>query len=227
MTAAPFSERGFTLIELTVALVLMAGMAAVMFGSLSLAGRSWDSGEAKATQASDMRSTQTYLRSQLSAQYPQRLWKALELPLLFGGERDEIRFAAAMPARVAEGGVYLFRVAVVKSGDKSQLVQERMVPDVSALEPPEFRDADRSVLAEGIAEMRIGYFGRDAQAADVDTPTWRDKWDDKQRLPLLVRIDVKPEKGQAWPTLVVEPRRSLEAGCVSFDAGQSRCARAN
>ena len=39
MTRAPGRAGGFTLVELTVALVLMAGMAAVLYGSLSLAAR--------------------------------------------------------------------------------------------------------------------------------------------------------------------------------------------
>lgn len=216
---------GFTLVELTIALVLMAGIAALLYGSLSLAARSWDGGEAVAQQVSDMRATQTYLRAQLSEEYPQRLRKAAELPLLFAGERDEIRYAAALPARVAEGGVYYFRVAVVRSGEKSQLVQQRRIPDPAALQEPEFGDADRSVLADGIAELRIAYFGRDAGATDADEPTWRDRWDDKQRLPLLVRIDVKPAKGPGWPTLVVEPRRAPEAGCPVWDSGQGRCVK--
>ncbi len=225
VAASRLRSAGFTLVELMIALVLMAGMASILFGSLSLAARSWDGGEAKVLQVSDMRAAQTYLRAQISAQYPQRLWKAAELPLLFAGARDEMRYAAVLPERVAEGGVYYFRLAVVRSGEKSQLVQERAIPDLAALQEPEFRDADRSVLAEDIAELAIGYFGRDANAADADEPTWRDRWDDRQRLPLLVRIDVKPVKGAAWPTLVVEPRRSPEAGCPAWDVRARRCAR--
>ena len=226
MTATCSRSRGFTLVELTIALVLMAGMAAVLFGSLALAARSWDGGEAKVQQVGDMRSTQTYLRAQLSAQYPQRLWKAIDLPLMFAGERDEIRYAAVLPTRVAEGGVYYFRLAVVRTGEKSQLVQERTVPDLYALQEPGFDGAERSVLADGIAEIRIAYFGRDAGASDSNAPIWRDRWEDRQRLPLLFRLDVKPVQGAAWPTLVVEPRRSLEAGCPVFDPGQGRCVRA-
>lgn len=226
MTAARRHAGGFTLVELIVALVLMAGMAAILFGSLSLAARSWDGGEAKVGQVSDMRAAQTYLRAQISAQYPQRMWKVAELPLLFAGERDEMRYAAVLPERVAAGGVYFFRLAVVRTEEKSQLVQERVVPDVSALEEPEFGDVERSVLADGIAELRIGYFGRDPGASDADTPTWRERWEDRQRLPLLVRLDVTPVKGPAWPTLVVEPRRSPEAGCPVWDPAQNRCVRA-
>jgi isoquinoline 1-oxidoreductase beta subunit len=51
-----------------------------------------------------------------------------------------------------------------------------------------------------------------------------DRWDDHQRLPTLVRIDVKPEKGAPWPTLVIEPRRSPEAGCSSWDRVRKICA---
>lgn len=215
--------RGFTLVELTIALVLMAAMAAVLFGSLSLAGRSWDAGETRVMEVDAMRQAQGYLREQIASLYPQRLRKAVEVPLLFAGEGNELRYAAALPPRVAEGGVYYFRLAIVRVGEKSQLVQERQVPDVAATSEPEFRDAERSVLGDGIAELTIRYFGRDPDSKDDVDPTWRDRWDDQQRLPLLVRIDVKPAKGEPWPTLVVEPRRAPEAGCVAWDQARGRC----
>jgi general secretion pathway protein J len=217
-------SSGFTLIELIIALSLLALMSAVMFGSLSMAGRAWDGGEAKVGEVSAMRQTQEFLREHLSAEYPMRLRKVVEMPLLFAGERDEMRYTAALPPRVVDGGVYYFRLALARSGDKSQLILERLIPDAAALQEPEFRDAERSVLADGIAELRLSYFGRDPDAADTDVPTWRDRWGDRQRLPLLVRIEVKPEKGAMWPVLVVEPRRAPEAGCFSFDQARNRCA---
>lgn len=226
----PAASRGFTLVELTIALVLMAAIAALLYGSLSLSARTWDGGEAKMQQVADLRTTQTYLRSQIAAEYPQRMLKIAGFPLLFSGERDEMRYAAALPPRVAEGGVYYFRLAVVRDGDRSLLVQERMIPDVNALEMPEFRDADRSILAEGIAEVRIAYFGRPEVVGPTSTvaaPTWLDRWGDTQQLPMLIRIDVKPQNGPAWPTLVIEPRRSPEAGCVSWDSTRDMCTRAS
>ncbi len=218
------AARGFTLLELTIALVLMALMAAIMFGSLSFAGRSWDGGEAKAVEVNDMRQTEEFLRTQLTSEFPLRAKKVAEFPLRFAGERDEMRYAAALPSRVAEGGVYYFRLAVVREGDKSLLVQQRMIPDPSAVDEPDFADADRSVLAQGISEIRISYFGRDTGASDAEAPTWRDKWDDKQRLPQLVRITVVPEKGPPWPVLTVEPRQAPEAGCRAWDGARMRCA---
>jgi general secretion pathway protein J len=223
--AAPaHRSHGFTLVELTIAPVLLALMSALMFGSLSFAGRSWDGGEAKAAQVSEMRQTQQFLRSQLASLYPLRARKIVEFPLFFAGESEEIRYAAALPSRVVEGGIYYFRLTVVRDGDKSDLVQERMIPDRDALGDVDFRDAERAVLAEGIDSIKFGYFGRDSGAADVDAPTWRDRWDDKQRLPLLVRIDVTPKKGLPWPQLVVEPMHAPEVGCRAWDQARSRCA---
>jgi general secretion pathway protein J len=221
---SPARARGFTLVELTVALVLMALMAALMFGSLSFAGRSWDGGEGKATQVNEMRQTEEFLRGQLTSQFPLRARKIVEFPLRFAGERNEIRYAAALPTRVAEGGGYDFRLAVVQEGDKSRLVQERVIPDPDATTDLDFRDGGRSVLAEGISELKVSYYGRDPDAADTEAPTWRDRWDDKQRLPMLVRIDVVPKKGPAWPSMVVEPRQAAEAGCRNWDPARSRCA---
>jgi general secretion pathway protein J len=214
---------GFTLLELIIALMLLALMAAVMFGSLSMAARTWDGGEAKVGEVSAMRQAQEFLREQLAAELPLRIRKAVELPLMFAGERDEIRYAAALPPRVIEGGVYFFRLAVIRTGEKSQLVLERTIPDPVATREPEFRDAERSVLADGIAELKIAYFGRDPGAADADAPSWRDRWDDLQRLPLLVRIEVRPGKGAAWPALVVEPRRAPESACSTYDPVRNRC----
>jgi general secretion pathway protein J len=220
----PRGVRGFTLLELIIALSLLALMAAVLAGSVSLSSRSWDGGEAKAADVSEMRQTQEFLRGQMVALYPQRVRKAVDLPLMFAGEREEIRYAAALPPRVIEGGVYFFRLSLAR-GDNGAglLVLERVVPEPDAAALPGFDKAERSILARGIAELRIGYFGRDPGAAVTDEPRWRDRWDDTQRLPDLVRIEVKPERGLPWPTLVVEPRRGPEAGCRTWDPARQVC----
>jgi general secretion pathway protein J len=216
--------HGFTLIELTVALVLLALLSAVLYGSLGLAGTSLERGEGKADATSGMRLAHAFLRANLEEQHPLRMRKIVEFPLLFSGERDELRYSAALPTRVAGGGVWFYRLAVLRNDAKAPLVLERALPDLNALQMPEFRDADRSVLAEDIAALKIGYFGRDAGASDADAPTWRDRWDDPQRLPLMIRIEIEPKHGAAWPPLIVSPREAPEAGCRAWDVARSRCA---
>lgn len=214
--------NGFTLIELTVALVLLALIGSVLYGSLSLAGKSWNRGEAKSQQTDEMRLTEAFLRRTLTAQHPLRFHKVVGQPLYFLGTSDSLAYAAALPGR-AGGGMYYFRVGVVPNGDSSRLTLTRVIPDYAAQRLPPFDGADYSVLADGIAAVRFGYFGRDPGSADSVTPTWRERWDDPQRLPDLIRVDVTPLHGLPWPTLIVEPRLAPETGCPSWNPAARRC----
>jgi general secretion pathway protein J len=223
-TAMRSGHRGFTLLELIVALVLLALLSGVLFGSIRLAGRSTDGGEAKAVAAASMRLAQQFLRANLEAQHPLRMRKMLDWPLLFAGTSDEVRYAARLPARVAGGGIWFYRLAVRGDEARSPLVIERMIPDVSADALPEFANAERSILAENIASLKIAYFGRDPDAAPSVAASWHDVWTDTQRLPMMIRIDVTPKGGAPWPTLYVAPHESPEAGCRAWDIARERCA---
>jgi len=153
-------HAGFTLLELTIALVLLALMGAVLYGALGFAGTSWDKGEAKVDATSGMRLAQEFMRAQLEQQHPLRMRKVAEFPLLFLGDRNEIRYAAALPSRVSAGGIWYYRLSV---GDdvRGPLVLERMVPDVNGTRVPDFNDAEKSIIVTGIAEIRFAYYGRD------------------------------------------------------------------
>jgi general secretion pathway protein J len=88
---------------------------------------------------------------------------------------------------------------------------------------PQFADAEHSVLADDIKELKFGYYGISNTAGIDEAPTWRDQWDDPQLLPQLIRVDVTPAKGPAWPTLVIAPREAPEAGCRSWDPNRRHC----
>jgi len=219
------SARGFTLIELMVALALFAMLASILFGSLRLAGRSADAGEEKAQASSGMRLASDYLREQITSQHPQRMRKMLEFPILFGGTGEELRYAATLPGRVGVGGMWYYKLYVSNVPGKQfpALVLERVMPDLDAPSMPAFNEAERSVLADDIKTMKVSYYGRDRGVALDQAPTWRNTWDDTQLLPVLVRIEVVPRQGEPWPAIVVAPRAAPEAGCRAWDAIRVQC----
>ncbi|HEY1438234.1 MAG TPA: prepilin-type N-terminal cleavage/methylation domain-containing protein, partial [Casimicrobiaceae bacterium] len=134
---APPPALGFTLLELLIALALLGLISALLYGSLSLSANSWDRGEQKAEQTTDMRLTEEMLRQTLSAQHPLRFHKVVDQPLYFAGGTDSLSFAAALPGR-AGGGMFYFRVAVTPNGDRSRLTLARVIPDYGANALPEF-----------------------------------------------------------------------------------------
>ena len=221
----PRRPAGFTLIELLVALGLLALMSSVLFGSLRLAGRSYDAGEEKAQASSGMRLASDYLRTQLGAQHPQRMHKIAEFPLLMGGSADELRFTAPLPGRVGVGGMWYYKLSLAPVPGKSEtaLVLDRVIPDLNALDLPGFADAERSVLADDVKALKISYYGRDKGATLDTAPTWRGVWDDNQQLPLLIQVEVTPRVGAPWPPIVVAPRAAPEAGCSAWDTVRVTC----
>ena len=149
----------------------MTLMSAVLFGTLKLAGKSADTGDARAEATASMRLASEFLRTQIEEEHPQRMKRIVDFPLLFSGGASELVYAAQVPSRIQGGGVWLYRLRVAQDGDKQALVLDRMIPDVSATAMPEFSGNDHSVLAEDIAELKLQYYGRD-EGADVSvTPT--------------------------------------------------------
>ena len=214
---------GFTLVELLIALALLALMSAVLAGSLSLAARSTEAGETKVEENTSMRVTHGFLRAQIEGQHGQRLKKVAEYPLLFRGEREEMRFAAPLPARVQGGGLWYYRLRIAEVDGRPSLLLDRTIPDVNASAPPDFAGAEHSVLATDVKSLAIGYYGRETGLQEGFEPAWRDRWEDLQRLPMMIRIDVEPRRGPKWPTLYAAPREAPEAGCRAWDQARGRC----
>ena len=96
----PRLHRGFTLLELIIAMMLLALMSSLLYGTLSLSAGSWDKGEAKAVQSADMRLTEEFLRQSLTAQHPLRMHKVAGQPLYFPGNAA-IRWRTPVCFRVA------------------------------------------------------------------------------------------------------------------------------
>jgi general secretion pathway protein J len=198
-------ERGFTLLEVLVAMVLLGLMMAVMTGSIRFAGQSRDVATTRIDNLDNMRVAQDFLRQTLAQAHPKRWAKVVGRPYVFRGDRQELFMAAPLTARVGVGGLFLLKFSLVEEGrDKGKkLVMARMFPTPDMQEMPDFADADTTVLAEDLSEVEFGYLDRDDENTD---PTWVEDWREPARMPEAVRVRVKPRVGNAWPELVVPLR---------------------
>lgn len=197
--------RGFTLIEVLLATVLLAAGLALAFTTLRAATATAQRGEAMAQRNERMRAVAGFLRARLVAVKPLAFGidQDTGLPLRFIGEPDRMRFVADLPAYLGHGGPYVHEVFVAQGQggtddavDLMLVLSVRQPLGVSAAgeaDPPE-------PLARDLQSVRFRYRALDAEGRPGD---WQDQWPARERLPMQVEITVRDGEGRAWPRLVV------------------------
>jgi general secretion pathway protein J len=193
--------RGFTLIELVLAMLLLSlGLAlglAVLRSAQAVATR----GEAIAARTERMRATGEFLRRRLSAVLPiaHRSARAGAERVLFVGEPERMAFVADLPAYLGRGGPYLHELqAGTDAHGRSLQLRLSLPPDGGAAADAPARAPEH--LAGGLRSVRFRYRGLDPSGRLLD---WQPRWPWPERLPLLVEVAVEPVDDIAWPVLVV------------------------
>jgi len=207
MNGTPRGVRGFTLLELLIAMTLLGLLAGLLFGGLSFGVRVWERGDAELEKMAELQIAQGLIRRLIS--------RALVIDLnegqdegaaIFEGTMDVVRFIGPAPAQSLPGGFYRLSIGADDVSGKSRLVMSWRPLDRNEQEPDAGEDENVVVLVENIADVSLAFFGTDDENGDGDS-RWQDRWEDMPGLPLLVRIDVTfPEgDGRIWPELVVAP----------------------
>lgn len=209
--------RGFTLVEVLVALSLISLILALLFGGLRMGSRSWDAREARSAELGEVRVVQGLLRRLLERAAPVALTGHLTREVLFEGESGGMRFVSVMPPHMGVGGYYEIELELESHVSGNRLVMRRMLLHDDLREEDDPAVAGEVVLAEEVREAEFGYFGA---ARSGTRSRWRANWDADKRLPEMVRIRVTPRNSEAWPELVAGLRAS------SADAGSGQRNRA-
>jgi general secretion pathway protein J len=202
---SPRGTRGFTLLELLVAITLLGLLAGLLFGGLSFGIRVWEKGDAELEKIAELQIAQGLIRRLISRAMVSDLREDEdENAAIFEGTSDTLRFVGPPPAQSLPGGLYRLSIGADDLSGKSRLVMSWRLLDADERETGAGEDENVVVLVEDIADVSIAFFG----SADEDRESrWRDRWEDMSGLPLLVRIDVTFPEGdrRIWPELVVAP----------------------
>jgi general secretion pathway protein J len=187
-------QRGFTLIELIVALALTTSLIVVLFSAIGLGFRGMARVEVDASVLERRQQIDYLLRRQLAATYPASDVFATESPLT-GSPQAMTFYALDGPT-----GPGLYRVWLVLDdggGGGKSLVLTRQ-----ALSAGQVGGFERTVLARHVVSFQLAYFGRSDPATP---PAWQDSWDGVRWPPDLVRVtlQLEGETPGAWPETVI------------------------
>jgi len=195
-------QRGFTLVEMLVALAVAALLVSLVYGSIRVGQRSVRALDHQVEQFELMRIGWQFVREAIAhagpAVDPARDYSRTG----FEGTADRLVFVAGMPSYVGIEGPMRISLGVVATPDGDQLLLTRERLDEQAAVAEE-APLEQAVLVESLQDLQIEYFGQVERGAP---PTWRTFWDDQDRLPNLIRIRVLPADGPAWPLLIAAPK---------------------
>ncbi|HTS86757.1 MAG TPA: prepilin-type N-terminal cleavage/methylation domain-containing protein [Usitatibacter sp.] len=205
------SQAGFTLVELVIAVSLLAVMMVLLYSGLTFAFRSWDAGELNGRREADRRLGENFLRRELTELFPMRWKDPMTLKFALDGQRQTLRFVSSRPADVTMGGLSLVGLAVEPGpGRTSNLVMRRAMPDDRALDFGPLDNGTATVLLEDVDSVAFSYFGSDN---DMSDPRWSDTWT-QPRIPQLIRMIVRNSDGTMLPTMTFRVELGAEAGCL-------------
>ena len=199
-------ERGFTLLELLVAMTLLGLLSVVLFGGLQFGTQVWRKSEDATELASKVRSAQSLLSETISRAYPYYVTSDPTNPHVdFEGYGDRLTFLAPTPAPAGALARVSIRAQTSDDGIMLRVVSE---PELAI---DQTGQTDRVIL-KGLKDVVFAYFG----AADAKSaPSWQREWHDRLALPALVRSHAEFANRHAmpWPDLYIVPRISADMAC--------------
>ena len=217
---------GFTLLEMLVGLTLLGVMLILIYASLNVGLRAWDTGEKRVSEAARQRVVQSFLRRELSQLFPVR-WRGIpESKIAFEGTKDELKFVTMLTlgASAREGGLqwghlYLATDDTTGGERRQTLFIKRSAFNLQAKDWDGVDEAKPIPLVTGVKVFELGYYGAENDTTDAE---WKSEWINPLRMPQLIRITLQADDGRNVPPLIVSLRLGEEAGCYD-NAFQRNC----
>ena len=189
------AERGFTLLELLLALAIVGALVVIAFSGVRVALAAWRQGEDRAEAHQHIRSVALILARSISAAYPYNAPRG-DTPtpgLLFTGTESRLEFVtqtAPYPASIPVA----FTAVVFELGDSDErrglVIRQRVLPNRDP-----FTDAVVAFNDPTLTELSFGYLDEGG--------AWQTTWDTEtaKRLPRAIRVSVGGTIGRRAETL--------------------------
>ena len=188
--------RGFTLVEVILAVSILAVVVVLATAALRVGLRAWEAGQRRADIQQESRALVELISEALAgaSAYQGRRGQNPQRFVLFEGEPEEVRFVTSAPPLTLDDQVAPFHAVVLgRKGEDTLRIMERLVPSDEPFAPGPER-----VLSRSVTRFTLAY--RDENGA------WQDRWDGREAggLPTAVRLEFAVTGlARAAPALVV------------------------
>ena len=187
-------ERGFTLLELLLALAIVGALVVIAFGGVRISLAAWRQGEDRAEAHQHARSIALSLARSISAAYPYTapLAEGPTRTLLFTGGESRLEFVSQAPPYPASIPV-AFTAVIFELGTSDErrglVVRQRVLPNRDP-----FTEAVVVFNDPALTSLSFSYLD--------DGGAWQTAWETETNLPRAIRISVGGTLGGRAETLV-------------------------
>jgi general secretion pathway protein J len=197
-------QRGFTLLEMLLVVILLAILLAGAYGGISASVRGMHSGEAAIERVDKLRTVQEFLRHQISRILPfpyARSKDGLKVEV-FRGDGKFMRFVAPMPGYLSRGGAYVQTLELAPGKDGMQLVFTSTLLNGFDMDKSKAAEESTVVLLDHIDDGAFSYRGLNQKGELMD---WTEGWKDSGTTPLMVGLDLHLAAGNriGWPRMTI------------------------
>lgn len=206
--------RGFTLLELLVALALLGLIAIFSTGGIRLGARTWETVGGRAETAGRTQTVRAFLYRELAQIAPVAIVNedGVNRPA-FEGASDFLTFVAPLPSHYGLGGLQRMHIELAEKQEISvgkALIMRRQAFDPNGGRGTEAEGGEVHVLLEDIESITFAYFG----SPGGEPPQWHDRWEPAGLLPELIRIRIRNADARTpvWPDLLVPRRITADQG---------------
>jgi general secretion pathway protein J len=212
---------GFTMMEVLVAMTLLALLMTALSGSIGFVGRSWDRGWETGERSAAFSRIESTIRRMIERSLPVTVVSNKNPRFLFQGTATGIRVVAHDAPGGSAGGLYVQEIAVTGTGSQRQLLYRQYPFKGNSTRPGRVTEAQ---MLTGDFSVSFSYFGSPRPAAP---PIWLESWTSDRTLPELVQVKIQAAGETPWPPIIMHPFITAEFECVrSTDAGLCRLGKA-
>jgi prepilin-type N-terminal cleavage/methylation domain-containing protein len=186
--AAPDDRKGFTLVELVIALAILAMIAGSVAAGIRLAAGSIERGEAVARDAARLRAVVGIVERALMSADPLPIPVGDNTTAFFAGEEKSVRFLTAGAPAVQGGGLRLISFFERTSGNGGGIAMATASPfRAGGAERWDGTEKART-LVPAVGELAFSYSAGPTKEGAWE---WLSSWDLKEegRLPAAVRVE--------------------------------------
>jgi prepilin-type N-terminal cleavage/methylation domain-containing protein len=185
------TSRGFTLVELLVAMTIMAMIAGLLSNSMRFGLRTADAVESKMSEIESFHQSQRAFRRQVQLAQPiPRLDGESGDELDFVAKAEQLEFIAPLPGLATGGGLYRISLQIeddprLDGSDGRLMMRYRMYLDGS--------DDKARDIPEGEVVLLQGFSNAQFSFGDTLRPNngqWANEWRQRERLPDIVRLSI-------------------------------------